>query len=132
MYLRRWLRETPIFIELQVRKALARELPLKSVVMSHKKAVAISMLLTWLLSAGIVVVILMAPLWLQQHRGVSAPLVLQVNCVAIIALALGCIVAGLVIAGSGREKPLSPVAPCWPSPAGFFTTATSPIRRSCF
>lgn len=64
MYLRRWLRETPIFIELQARKALARELPLKSVVVNHKKAVAVSMLLTWLLSAGIVVVILMAPLWL--------------------------------------------------------------------
>lgn len=104
MYLRRWLRETPIFIELQARKALARELPLKSVVMSHKKAVAISMLLTWLLSAGIVVVILMAPLWLQQQRGISAPVALEANCVAIIALAFGCIVAGVVIDRFGARK----------------------------
>lgn len=46
MYLRRWLQETPIFLEMQQRKALAQELPVKSVVSKHKKAVVISMLLT--------------------------------------------------------------------------------------
>lgn len=66
MYLRRWLQETPIFIEMQARKALAEELPLKSVVMNHRKEIAVSMLLTWLLSAGIVVVILMTPTYLQN------------------------------------------------------------------
>jgi MFS family permease len=29
MYLRRWLQETPIFLEMQQRKALAQELPVK-------------------------------------------------------------------------------------------------------
>lgn len=53
MYFRCWLRETPIFIELQTCKTLARELSLKSIVMSHKKAVAIFMSLTWLLSAAL-------------------------------------------------------------------------------
>lgn len=37
MYLRRWLQETPIFLEMQQRKALAQELPVKSVVSKHKK-----------------------------------------------------------------------------------------------
>ena len=81
MYLRRWLQETPIFLEMQQRKALAQELPVKAVVLKHQKAVAVSMLLTWLLSAGVVVVILMSglaaeALWFcaghypagQQHR----------------------------------------------------------------
>lgn len=52
MYLRRWLQETPIFLEMQQRKALAQELPVKAVALKHQKAVVISMLLTWLLSAG--------------------------------------------------------------------------------
>ncbi|WP_413739253.1 MFS transporter [Sodalis sp. RH21] len=104
MYLRRWLRETPVFIEMQSRQALAQELPLKSVVTNHKTAVAISMLLTWLLSAGIVVVILMAPLWLQQQLGVSPSLALRANCVAIIALAVGCIITGAVIDRYGAGK----------------------------
>lgn len=76
MYLRRWLRETPIFLEMQQRKALAEELPLKSVVVGHKKAVVVSMLLTWLLSACIVVVILMSPIWLQKQHGIAPALTL--------------------------------------------------------
>jgi MFS family permease len=41
MYLRRWLHETPVFAELQQRKALAAELPLKTVVRDHRGAVVI-------------------------------------------------------------------------------------------
>ncbi|SVK47013.1 major facilitator superfamily permease [Acinetobacter baumannii] len=90
MYLRRWLQETPIFIEMQVRKALAEELPLKSVVLNHKREVAVSMLLTWLLSAGIVVV----------------ALTLQANSIATIMLIAGCIVAGLSADRFGASKTL--------------------------
>lgn len=46
MYLRRWLQETPIFLEMQQRKALAQELPVKAVVVRHRSAVVVSMLLT--------------------------------------------------------------------------------------
>ncbi|MEA9392803.1 MFS transporter [Acerihabitans sp. TG2] len=106
MYLRRWLQETPVFIEMQARQALAKEFPLKSVVLNHKVAVLISMLLTWLLSAGIVVVILMAPLWLQQQLGISPAMALRANCVAIIALAIGCVVTGTVIDRVGAGKTL--------------------------
>ncbi|TCV99097.1 MFS transporter [Biostraticola tofi] len=104
MYLRRWLSETPIFIEMQARKTLAQELPLKSVVVNHKMAVMVSMLLTWLLSAGIVVVILMAPLWLQQQAGVTPAVSLQANSLATIALAVGCIITGLLIDRFGAGK----------------------------
>ncbi|ENF9378471.1 MFS transporter [Citrobacter freundii] len=93
MYLRRWLQETPIFLEMQQRKALAQELPVKSVVSKHKKAVVISMLLTWLLSAGIVVVILMSPVWLQKQYGFAPALTLQANSVATIMLCVGCLLA---------------------------------------
>jgi MFS family permease len=95
MYLRRWLQETPIFLEMQQRKQLAQELPVKSVVMKHQKSVVISMLLTWLLSAGIVVVILMSPVWLQKHYGFAPALTLQANSIATIMLCMGCLLAGL-------------------------------------
>ena len=95
MYLRRWLQETPIFLEMQQRKALAQELPVKAVVVKHKRAVAISMLLTWLLSACIVVVILMSPVWLQKQYGLAPALTLQANSVATIMLCIGCLLAGL-------------------------------------
>ncbi|PHM71124.1 MFS transporter [Xenorhabdus kozodoii] len=94
MYLRRWLHETPVFKEMQQRKALAEELPLKSVIAHHKCAISISMLLTWLLSAGIVVVILMTPTYLQTVFHLEQSLTLQANSLAIISLAIGCITAG--------------------------------------
>ncbi|BES83442.1 MFS transporter [Pectobacterium araliae] len=104
MYLRRWLQETPIFMEMQTQKKLAEELPLKSVVLNHKRAVVVSMLLTWLLSACIVVVILMAPTYLQKVHGIPAALALQANCLATIALMVGCVSAGLLVDRFGASK----------------------------
>lgn len=104
MYLRRWLQETPIFLEMQQRKALAQELPVKSVVLEHKKSVVVSMLLTWLLSAGIVVVILMSPVWLQKQYGFAPALTLQANSIATIMLCFGCLIAGLVVDRIGASK----------------------------
>ncbi|MDR0217850.1 MAG: MFS transporter [Enterobacteriaceae bacterium] len=94
MRLRRWLHETPIFKEMQARKALADELPLKSVIRDHKHAIIISMLLTWLLSAGIVVVILMAPAYMQTVFHLEQALTLKANSLAIITLSIGCMLAG--------------------------------------
>lgn len=104
MYLRRWLQETPVFIEMQQRKALAEELPLKAVVVNHRKAVVVSMLLTWLLSAGIVVVILMSPVWLQKQLGIAPALTLQANSLATVMLTLGCLAAGTVVDRVGASK----------------------------
>lgn len=41
VYLRRWLHETPVFAELQLRKALAAEVPLKTVLRDHRGAIEI-------------------------------------------------------------------------------------------
>lgn len=101
MYLRRWLHETPVFAEMQANKALAEELPLKTVLRSHKGSVVISMLLTWLLSAGIVVVILMTPTYLQKVHGISPADALTANSLAILALTQGCIVYGRLIDALG-------------------------------
>lgn len=106
LYLRRWLHETPVFTQMQARKALSAELPLKTVVVNHKRGVAVSMLLTWLLSACIVVVILMAPALLQKLYALPAALTLQANSLATLLLIVGCIVAGLLVDRIGAAKTL--------------------------
>ena len=95
MYLRRWLHETPVFAELQQRQSLAAELPLKAVVREHRPAIMLSMLLTWVLSAGIVVVILMTPTLLQTQYGFTPADTLAANGLAIVCLSIGCVLAGL-------------------------------------
>jgi hypothetical protein len=104
VYLRRWLHETPVFAEMQQRKALAEELPLRAVLRDHRGAIILSMLLTWLLSAGIVVVILMTPALLQSFYQISPTDSLKANSLAIVLLSLGCIGAGSLAdrIGAGR------------------------------
>jgi len=104
VYLRRWLEETPVFAELKQREALAEEIPLKTVVREHRGAVVVSMLLTWVLSAGIVVVILMTPTVLQTVYHFSAATALQANSLAIVLLSIGCTASGLIAdrVGAGR------------------------------
>jgi MFS family permease len=104
VYLRRWLHETPVFVELQQRKALADELPLKTVVRDHPRGVVISMLLTWYLSACIVVAILMAPTFLQTLYGFDPATALRANSLAIVLLSVGCIASGMLCdrLGAGR------------------------------
>ncbi|WAG79015.1 MFS transporter [Metapseudomonas furukawaii] len=104
MYLRRWLHETPVFAEMQQRKALAAEVPLKTVLREHRGAVALSMLLTWVLSAGIVVVILMTPTLLQTVYGFEAATALKANSLAIVFLSIGCVLSGVIAdrIGAGR------------------------------
>ncbi|OWY37478.1 MFS transporter [Xenophilus sp. AP218F] len=94
MQLRQWLHETPVFAELQARKALAEELPLKTVLKRHKHGVVVSMFVTWFLAIAIVVAILMTPAYLQKAFNVLPVDSLRANSLAIVALTLGCMVAG--------------------------------------
>lgn len=106
MYLRRWLHETPVFQQMQQRKALAEKMPLQTILASYKRGIVISMLLTWLLSACIVVVILMAPTLMQKQHGIPAALSLQANSFATIMLLLGCVIAGWLVDRFGAARSL--------------------------
>jgi MFS family permease len=95
VFLRRWLAETPVFEEMRQRKALVRELPLKAVLRGHGAAVAVSMLVSWVLTAAIVVVILMTPTLMQKLYAIPAARTLEANSLATLSLTLGCIGFGL-------------------------------------
>jgi MFS family permease len=107
VYLRRWLHETPVFAEMQARKSLADEIPLKAVLRDHGRAVIVSMLLTWMLSAAIVVVILMTPPLFQKQFHLDATTTLLANCVATLFLTVGCISAGALSDRFGARRVLS-------------------------
>ncbi|CAD6536352.1 MFS transporter [Paraburkholderia sabiae] len=104
VYLRRWLHETPVFAEMKQRKSLAAEIPLKAVLRDHGRAVIVSMLLTWMLSAAIVVVILMTPTLLQKQFHIAPATALFANSIATLFLTIGCVLAGSLAGrfGAGR------------------------------
>ena len=104
VWLRQWLHETPVFKEMQARQELADELPLKQVIRSHRPAVILTMLMTWLLSAAIVVMILMTPTLVQKLYAIPAAIALQANSIATLFLSLGCVTFGALADrfGAGR------------------------------
>ncbi len=106
VWLRQYLHETPVFREMQARQELADELPLKTVVRAHRPAVILTMLLTWLLSAAIIVMILMTPPLVQKLYGIPAAVALQANSIATLFLSLGCVAFGMLADRYGAGKVL--------------------------
>jgi MFS family permease len=103
MVLRQQLHETPVFAQMQARRSLAAELPLRTVLRAHRGAVVLAMLLTWLLTAAVVVTLLMMPTLLQT-LGVPRQDALAGNTLAIAATVVANIAAGLLADrfGAGR------------------------------
>jgi MFS family permease len=96
MYLRRWLHETPVFEAMRARKATV-ELPLKQVLRDHRASVIASMLVTWMLTAAIVVVILMTPTLMQRLHGIAPTTTLIGSVAATLLLTVSIIVVGALL-----------------------------------
>ena len=94
MLLRRWLEETPVFEEMRRRAAISREFPLRAVLRAHGRAIAVSALTTWMLTAVILVVILMTPTLLQQMFRLAPGAVQSGNLAGTAALCLSTLATG--------------------------------------
>jgi MFS family permease len=79
------------------RKELTTELPALVVVRDHLPGVLLSMTVTWVLTAAIVVVILMTPTLMQTAFHVAPPRAFAAGSVAAFALCLGCIGGGMLV-----------------------------------
>jgi MFS family permease len=104
VWMRRWLQETPIFNEMKASRALAPELPLKTVLRDHKRGIVISVLLTWILSAGIVVTTLMTSTLLQKIYGYTAQQSLAATSFGTLFLIFGTSAAGAIVDRIGSAR----------------------------
>lgn len=107
VWLRRYLAETPVFEELRRCRALVEGLPLRRVLAGHRREVLVSMGLTWMLTAGIVVVILMTPVLAQNLFAIAPADAARANSVATFLLILGCIAYGLAADRLGHARVLA-------------------------
>lgn len=106
LWLRRYLHETPVFKELQQRRALVSGLPIGHVLAGHRGTVARSMVLSWFLTAGVVIVILMTPTLAQTAAGIPAVKALHANSWATLGFAIGCVAYGWAADRFGVRKML--------------------------
>lgn len=106
VWLRRWLSETPVFEAMQARRELVAGLPLAQVVAGHRPAVLLSMLVTWMLTAAIVVLILMTPSLVQSVFHMAPARAFLGNNLASLALAIGCLFYGRLADRIGPARAL--------------------------
>lgn len=103
VWLRRWLSETPVFTAMRERKELSRELPLRTVLNTHGKGVVLSMLVTWVLTAAILVLILMLPNLVQKQFHIDEDTAFLGNSFAAFSLCLGCLAYGWLVDRIGER-----------------------------
>jgi predicted MFS family arabinose efflux permease len=103
VYLRRWLQETPVFAEMKRKRLLVQELPLRVIVRQYPTGIVISILLTWVLSACIVVVCILNAMVLQKYYGYTSTEALLANSFGSLVSIFAVVVAGGLIdkIGSG-------------------------------
>jgi MFS family permease len=106
VWLRRWLSETPVFEAMHARRELASGLPLRRVFEWHLPGVLLSVLVTWMLTAAIVVLILMTPTLVQSAFHVAPARAFLGNSVASFTLALGCLCYGWLADRIGYARAL--------------------------
>ena len=106
VWLRRWLSETPVFEAMHARRELSAGLPLQRVLRRHRAGVLLSMLVTWMLTAAIVVVILMTPSLLQSAFHMAPARAFLGNNLATLALVLGCLGYGWLADRVGYARAL--------------------------
>ncbi|MGI3903124.1 MAG: MFS transporter [Janthinobacterium lividum] len=95
--LRHKLAETPIFEEMRRTAQIADGAPLNRVFRGELKPVIVSMAVSWLLTAEVVVMILMAPVLLQHGAGLSEGQIAFAGSSSAVCLSIGCILSGVAI-----------------------------------
>lgn len=120
LYLRSYLKETPVFKAMQARKQLSKELPVQQVLVHHRSAVVIGMLFTWFLTGCVVVIILAMPNLLIGTFGYERALTFKMQSAAILMQMLGCILAGTLADRFGCARVMMAGATALAVTAGIF------------
>lgn len=69
-------------------------MPIKTILRDHKEASWLVALMTWVLSTGVVVVVLMAPAYMQKVFHILPADAMKANAVATVTLTIGCVFWG--------------------------------------
>lgn len=107
VYLRQYLHETPVFAQMQRRRALAAEMPVKVLLKNHKRSILLAMAVTWILTGAVVVVVLMTPTLIQAQAGISAVAAFEANALSTFAVMVGAVLSGALSDRFGRGRVLA-------------------------
>lgn len=93
IFLRRYLEETPVFKEMRENDGLVK-FPILELIKSNKKAILISIIATWMLTACVIIFALLLPVNFASLLEISKKDAVLVQMVGISILCFGCVVLG--------------------------------------
>lgn len=106
VYLRRYLQETPVFLEMQKHKKLHEGMPMKTILKDYREQTFIATLSTWLLIAGVVLVLLAPNLMKSDVFGMDVSFVNKIALIATFMNIIGSLAAGILVDRLGLRKVL--------------------------
>lgn len=107
MYLRRFLEETPVFEAIRARAEASRGIPLVKALAGHGLGMTVSLVASWMLTAAIVVLILLAPTNIPKLFGVAPADMSLANLVATATLTFSAVFTGWCLDRFGLKPVLA-------------------------
>lgn len=107
LVLRRWLEETPVFRDLQRRRALAVQLPVHLVFSAYRRPLVVSALALWVLVGHFAILVLMGPTLLQSQFHIPAAEALLIGSLGTFCAALASLASGLMFDRLGLGRALA-------------------------
>lgn len=104
LYLRRYLQETPVFLQFKAEREKSSEFPIKIVLQKYLKESLFGILTTWLLMTGVIMVLLIPNLMKSELYGLSSPFVNKIALIATAMNIIGSVIAGLLVDRIGLSK----------------------------
>ncbi len=96
IFMRLRLDETPVFLAMQKNRAVNPVLSLHQVISRSKSLIIPAMLISCVLTSAIVVLVMVTPTVMKQYYGVTMQQSLVISSLGIMALNIGCVVAGAI------------------------------------
>lgn len=90
------LDETPVFLAMQKERGQTPATPLTRIINKHKQLIAPAMLISCVLTSAIVVLVVVTPTLMKQYYGVTMQQSLVISSLGIMALNIGCVIAGWI------------------------------------
>jgi MFS family permease len=82
---------------MQARREADAELPLRTVLRDHRRAMLPAMILTCVLTSAVVVFVVITPTMMQKTFGMTASHTFALSSLGIVFLNIGCVLAGLIV-----------------------------------
>ncbi|QIY91217.1 MFS transporter [Chryseobacterium gallinarum] len=95
IFLRRYLKETPVFIEMKEKKTLSEKIPLQKIFQSHLPDISISLLLTWIFTGCSILLTLMIPNLMSDFFNIPRKDAITMQSYTLITISLGAVLGGI-------------------------------------